>query len=115
MPVFRGPMRTLVILLLTLRVLASPLAMRPGSPQATTNYTLAPRVCTWPALRPQRSISAASLVPRPRSKGPDHDQGGDYAFGSQTLLSSVPAIFTRPIGLVSQHPRLEQCSLRLRC
>jgi hypothetical protein len=110
-----GLTQTLVILLLTLRVLASPLAMRPESPRSPSKYRLVVRVCAWPAVRAQPSITARSLVPHPRGKGPGHGEGWDHAFGPQTLLSPVPPIFTRPMGLVSLGPLLGQRSVHLRC
>ena len=60
--------RTLVILLLTLRVLAAPLAMRPEPFRNPSNYRLVVRVCAWPAQRPQRSLTSTSLVPSFRGK-----------------------------------------------
>jgi hypothetical protein len=115
MRLFMGLLRTSVILLLTLRVLASPLAMRPESPRFPTNYRLIARVCAWPALRPQRSISPTSLVPRCRCKGPNSGQDPDYAFGPRSLLSSARAMLTRLIGPVSQGWPSVQHPVHLRC
>jgi hypothetical protein len=61
--------RTSVILLLTLRVLACPLAMRPAAQKDVRGYRLTARICAWPAAGPQRSISSAIHLLRPHPKG----------------------------------------------
>src|SRR5262245_31984728 len=112
---FLGLIRISVVLLLTLRILASPLAMRPESPRTQKNQRLVARVCAWPALRPQRSISALSFAPRPRCNGPDHCQDRYHAFGPQTVLSSDGEILSRLNGPVSQGSHSKQTSVCLRC
>lgn len=64
-----GFSRTL-LLLLVLRMVAAPVALRPGSPSPRTGTTFVARVCAWPAARPQRLRSILSLVPLSRGKGP---------------------------------------------
>jgi hypothetical protein len=115
MRVFASLMRTLVILLLTLRVLASPLAMRPESSKTPTSFHLVARVCSWPAQRPQRSISATSLVPCYRGKGQDNagDQGHKSGLGN--LLWLTGADFSRLVGLIAQDSSLGQLPVHLRC
>ncbi len=113
MRLFYRLVRISVILLLTLRVFASPLAMRPESPQALTKYRLTVRVCAWPAVRPDRSSGATCLVPR--SNGPNKDHDWDRSFGLQALFSSVPEILSRPLGPVAQGSHSGRDSVPLRC
>src|SRR4051812_37740326 len=75
MRVFVRVLRTLVILLLILRVLAAPLAMRPVSYRTPSHYHLVARICAWPV---QRSPFAASLVLASRGRGPNHTEDRGY-------------------------------------
>lgn len=115
MRLFISLMRTSVILLLTVRVLASPLALRPESLRVPSNYRFVVRICAWPALRPHPSISATSLVPYSRSKGPHGGHDLDLACAPQALLSSAQAILSRLIRTVSQGHLSEQHPVHLRC
>jgi hypothetical protein len=99
-------LRTTAVLLLILRVLAAPLAMRPASPKSATKSRLVARVCAWPVPRAERSSLTASFVLRPRFKGPRVENDINLALGpplrprmprlaagsdTPTLLSPSPA------------------------
>lgn len=84
--------RNLVLFLLALRMLASPLAMRPEPHQLASNYRLVARVCAWPAQHPQRSLSRTSLFASLRGNDPRHadvhglDFRGHLTSAEQTAL-----------------------------
>ena len=90
-----GMTRTLVILLLTLRILASPLAMRPESPRTPANYRVVTRICAWPAQRPQRCLSATSLVPYFGGRFPESAEGRGSSYGPQHQRSLTRATLSR--------------------
>ena len=116
MRVFVSVIRTLVILLLTLRVVASPLAMRPDCTRHPKTYRLVARVCAWPVHPPVRAISAKSLVPRFPGKGTNNPQGQGHSFGIQNIVSVTCSVLSRlgsPVS--SQHLPLQLLSVHLRC
>jgi hypothetical protein len=90
-----GMKRTLVILLLTLRMLASPLAMRPESPRTPANYRLVTRICAWPAPAPQRCLSATSLVPYFGGRFPESAEGRKYSYDPPNHRSLTRATLSR--------------------
>jgi hypothetical protein len=108
-------LRTVVILLLTLRVLASPLAMRPDSSRTPTTYHLVARVCSWPAQRPQRALSALSFAASFLPKGPDHGAGPGRGFETPKDLSLTGAASSRLVSPLSPGASLGQFSSPLRC
>lgn len=110
-----GLIRIAAILLLTVRVLASPLAMRPESPKAASKYRLVARLGAWPVPRPHRSVSASSFVLESPFKTPHHRQKLNLSFGPYTLLGSIFSTFVGPTGLKSQSPLLRRMPLHLRC
>ncbi len=115
MQVLMALIRTSVLLLLTLRVLATPLAMRPESPSAVTKYRLVARVCAWPALRPERSISATSLGLRPRHRGGDDGRDPGLAPGSWAQPWLPWATASRRIDPASSGLPSRQLSVCRRC
>ena len=103
-------LRTLVILLLMLRVVASPLAMRPDSHRTPTIYRLVARVCAWPVQGPLRSLSATSLVPRFPGNRPGNFEYWDHGSGPKNILSLtqrglIPPWQPRLAGLVVESAR----------
>ena len=115
MRVFVSKSRTLLILLLALRVLAAPVAMRPEPNRFPAHFRLVPRVCAWPTQPPRRSLTRASLAPcflgkHPGNIDPGGKRGRSYLRGSTdwTVGSRLPG--SDPKGLSSgQH------TVRLRC
>jgi hypothetical protein len=67
---------TTVLFLLTLRMLAAPLAVRPETPKSPNAFRLATRVCAWPVERPQRS---SARLHRSLSPTPDNEPIGQFA------------------------------------
>ena len=55
-----GMTRTVVVLII-LRMIAAPVAMRPDAPTAASNHRFVVRVCTWPVPRPLRQASQLVL------------------------------------------------------
>ena len=115
MHLFANMTRTLVILLLTVRVLAAPLAMRPEPFKTPANYRLVARVCAWPAQRPQRSLSLTSLAPCFRGGGPDNAEGRGHGPVPPNLLSLSRARLSRLLGPELTGPSSEQLPCFLRC
>ena len=91
MHAFRRQIRLAVILLLTVRVLALPLAWRPESPKMRSKCRLVVRMCSWPAARPQRSIAAKALLPHPGGKGFHHSPTWDHGLALRGLVP-LPSI-----------------------
>ncbi len=106
--------RTLVILLLTLRVLASPLAMRPEPFRNPAHYRLVARVCAWLAQRPQRSLTATSLVPSFPRKCLDDTEHRRHGYGFPYPTSSTRAILSLFVGSLLNLSRCQQ-TVCLRC
>jgi hypothetical protein len=115
MRLFVSLIRTLVIVLVTVRVVAAPLAMRPESPRYASKYRLVARVCAWPAQRLERPISAASLVPRFKGKGPHHSADHGHNFGPVTIVWLSPVALSTFLGRNPHGSSLAQLSIHLRC
>ena len=115
MHLFVNATRTLVILLLTLRVLAAPLAMRPEPLKTPARYQLVARVCAWPAQRPQRSLSLTSLAPCYRGGCLDDAEGRSYGSVPPNLLSLSRAILSRLLGPELLGPFSGHLPICLRC
>src|SRR3954468_16177032 len=64
-------MTRILIALLTLRVLAAPVAARPDTPHSPSAHRFIVRICAWPAQRPQRATAVAILLPGSRGTVPD--------------------------------------------
>src|SRR6476646_3061360 len=91
----RTGMARILIVLLVLRVVAAPIALRPDTPRHSTNDRFVVRVCSWPVQRALRPASFASLIVRPRGAAggrasdwfpsPRHQARGE--FQPQAILS----------------------------
>src|SRR3954447_10149428 len=67
-----------LILLLVLRMIAAPLALRPGSPASGSNSHYIVRVCAWPAQRLQRTPPVALILRRHLGGDPGADHDPDF-------------------------------------
>ena len=115
MCLFVSMTRTLVIFLLTLRVLAAPLAMRPEQSRTPANFHLVARVCAWPVQSPRRSLLFTSLVPSFRGRGPGHAEGRGYGNRHLKLLSGACALSTWLVSPARPGPSSGQLTVCLRC
>jgi hypothetical protein len=115
MHLFVNVTRTLVILLLTLRVLAAPLAMRPEPFKTPARFHLVARVCAWPAQRPQRSLSLTSLAPCFRGGRLDNAEGRGNGSVPPNLLSMSRALLSRLLGPEVLGPSSRRLPFCLRC
>lgn len=106
MHAFRRLIRLAVILLLTVRVLAIPLAWRPESPKMRSKCRLVVRMCSWPAARPQRSIVATSLLPHPGGKGFHHSPSWNHGLALRGLIPPPAAILLYDVFSISSESRL---------
>jgi hypothetical protein len=84
-----GSMTRILFLLIVLRMLAAPVALRPDAPKAPIYHRFIVRMCAWPAHRPQRINAAEHLVSRP--DGDDRRARADLDRASRTR-SAVPLI-----------------------
>src|SRR4051812_9507885 len=99
-----GTLTRTLVLLLILRVAASPLALRPSSPRPHSNYHVVVRVCSWPAPRPERSPSTSSLLRVSLGNGPGTIAEA-RAWAPPASLRPVPRLFAPPTS----------CPASLRC
>jgi hypothetical protein len=110
-------LRTTVIVLLTVRVLASPITVRPadGSSNLFRGLRVVARFCSWPAVRPQRSISATSLVHRSRGGRRVGFEGRARDFRPMGLPSSDRVLTSMTSGHTAQDCTSSRPSLYPRC
>jgi hypothetical protein len=115
MRLFLKVLRISVIVLLTIRVFAAPLGMRPDSSRMPKNFRLKARFCSWPAQNQQRSISATSLYPRFAGEGPGGGEDWGHRFGRQERICSTRELLIRFASVAAPGQSPSQFSLHLRC
>ena len=115
MRLFVSMTQTLLIFLLTLRVLAAPLAMRPEPSRTPANFHLVARVCAWPVQSPRRSLPVTSLVPSFRGRGPRNSEGRSYGDRHLNHLPCACALSTWLVSLARPGPSSGQPTVCLRC